>query len=84
MFLITSKTESELIFIKDTEGLLFKEFDIVILHKNKQYELIAKCEGDNINSDKQKLGDDAKAITLHEFSLKKEKGKWTSRVLVDI
>ena len=27
---------SELIFIKDTEGLLFREFEVIIHHKNKQ------------------------------------------------
>lgn len=75
---------SELIFVKDTEGLLFNKFHVVIHHKNKKYELFAKCEGDLINKDKQALGDDAKAITMHEFELKKKGDIWMSRVLVDI
>src|SRR3989344_8109346 len=37
---------SELIFVKDTEGLLFRKFDVTIQHKNKKYELLAKCEGE--------------------------------------
>ena len=58
---------SELIFVKDTEGLLFNKFNVVIHHKNKKYELFAKCEGDFINRTKHELGDDAKAITMHEL-----------------
>ncbi|MBI2148767.1 archease [Candidatus Woesearchaeota archaeon] len=75
---------SELIFVKDTEGLLFKKFDIVIMHKKKEYELIAKCEGEKINHEKHELHDDAKAITMHEFKIKKEKNIWKTHVLVDI
>ena len=76
---------SELIFVKDTEGLLFNKFEVTIIHKNKKYELLAKCEGENIDKERHKLGNDAKAITMHEFEIKQdEKGKWISRVLVDI
>lgn len=75
---------SELLFVKDTENLLFNKFDIVILHKNKKYELLAKCEGDFINRETHKLQDDAKAITMHEFEIEKKGNIWFSRVLVDI
>lgn len=75
---------SELIFVKDTEGLLFKKFHVVIEYKNKKYELIADCEGELINRDKHALLDDAKAITMHEFKVKQVKRKWIAKVLVDI
>ncbi len=75
---------SELIFIKDTEGLLFNNFEVVILHKNKKYELLAKCEGDFINRKRHELADDAKAVTKHQFEIKQEKDKWIARVIVDI
>ncbi len=75
---------SELIFVKDTEGFLFNKFHVVILHKNKQYELLATCEGDYIKREVHELRNDAKAITMHEFEVKKEKDTWMSRVLVDI
>lgn len=75
---------SELIFVKDTDNLLFNKFHIVILHKNKEYEIFATCEGDFINKETQDLHDDAKAITMHEFEIKKKAEIWTSRVLVDI
>ena len=75
---------SELIFVKDTEGLLFKKFDVVIEHKNKKYELYAKCEGEHIDRDKHELADDAKAVTKHLFEIKQEKSKWIAKVIVDI
>ena len=51
---------SELIFIKDTEGLLFKKFTVKIL-KNKRFELVAECKGEKINRETQELSADAKA-----------------------
>ncbi len=76
---------SELIFLKDTDGLLFKKFEIVIQHKNKKYELIAHCKGDLIDREKHELLDDAKAITKHMFEIKQGKNKmWGARIIVDI
>ncbi len=74
---------SELIFIKDTKGLLFNKFNKVI-KKNKKYKLSAKCKGDFINRNTQELLDDAKAVTKHLFEVKKIKDKWIAKVLVDI
>lgn len=74
---------SELIFIKDTEGLLFKKFKVKIL-KNKILKLDAECEGEKINRETQELLDDAKAVTKHLFEVKKVKDKWVARVIVDI
>ena len=70
----------ELIFIKDTEGLLFKEFKIKI----KDNKLDAVCKGEKINSQTQELEKDLKAVTMHQFEVKEEKGKWKARVLLDI
>ncbi len=75
---------SELIFVKDTEGLLFKKFKVIVQHKNKKYELIAECLGEKLNRERHELHDDAKAITMHEFVVKKIKDKWSSKVIVDI
>ena len=77
---------SELIFVKDTEGLLFKKFNVIILHKNKKYELIAHCIGEIINREKHELIDDAKAITKHMFEIKRREKDdiWKANVIVDI
>ncbi len=77
----------ELVFIKDTEQLLFKKFKIKI-KKNEMYELKATCYGNKIDAKSQKLLADVKAITMHEFKVWQEKEKsksfWKARVIVDI
>ncbi|MEM2932843.1 MAG: archease [Candidatus Pacearchaeota archaeon] len=73
----------ELVFIKDTEQLLFKDFKIKII-QDKGYELCALCYGAKIDMKKQTLLADVKAITFEEFRVWKENNSWRARVLVDI
>lgn len=73
----------ELIFVKDAEQFLFKSFKITI-KKGKKYTLKAVCAGEKINPKKQRLLDDAKAITMHQFEVKQEKKRWMARVIIDV
>ena len=74
---------SELVFLKDSERLLFKEFKIKI-EKNKKYKLRATCYGDKINPDKQELGTDVKAITMHEFKVEETKAGFKTKITLDL
>ncbi len=74
---------SELLFIKDTDGLLFSNYKISIKEK-KGFELNAICQGDKINYEKLDLGNDVKAVTMHMFEIKKEKNRFKATVVVDI
>ena len=72
----------ELIFIKDTEQMLFSKFDV---HLENETKLKVVAHGDSIkNIPPEELRNDAKAITLHQFELVKEKSGWRARVIVDI
>lgn len=73
----------ELIFLKDAELLLFKKFQITIEEK-KEFTLKAVGVGEKINPKKQIMGRDVKAVTMHQFEVKKEKNKWKARVILDI
>jgi SHS2 domain-containing protein len=73
----------ELVFIKDTEQILFKDFKIEI-KKNEKYLLRATCYGDKINPAQQELLADVKAITLENFKLWKENGFFKAIVIVDV
>ncbi len=73
----------ELLFIKDTDQLLFKECKVKI-EKKKGYKLVAVCKGEKINPKKHRLLDDTKAITMHEFEVKQEKNGWKARIIVDV
>jgi len=72
----------ELIFLKDAEQLLFSKFKIKITEKSI-FTLTADCFGEKINK-KHELNVDAKAITLHQFEVKKTRAGWKARVIVDI
>ena len=74
----------ELVFLKDAEQLLFKDFDVKIEEKEKKYFLHAFCYGDKINIKKQILLADVKAVTLENFRLWQEKGFWKATVIVDV
>jgi SHS2 domain-containing protein len=74
---------SELVFLKDSESLLFCEFDVCIT-KNDVYELNALAKGDKIDRDKHSLRSDVKAVTYHMLEVKKTGENWTARVVLDI
>ena len=79
---LLKKFLDELIFIKDSELLLFSKFDVGI-KKNETYELRVTALGEKLNMNKQKFGVDVKATTMHMFEVKNE-GKWKARVILDI
>lgn len=73
----------ELIYLKDKDLLLFSKFKVDI-KKNKHFGLKAECFGEKINYKKHELKVDVKAVTLHEFYVKKTKDKWEAHVILDI
>ncbi len=73
---------SELIFMKDTEGILCSAIAVEI--DEKDCSLAATIEGEYIDYERHKLGSDVKAVTLHKFSLKKEGKQYTAHVILDI
>jgi SHS2 domain-containing protein len=74
---------SELVYLKDTESILFCGFEVSIL-ENESYELMATVSGDTIDQQKHILRSDIKAVTYHLFEFKKTGKNWTARVVLDI
>ena len=60
---------------------MFKKVDLKI---KGNYKLEAKFSGEKINQSKHKLLNDIKAVTWHEFSVKKINSLWVATVIVDI
>ena len=73
---------SEIIFLKDTQGLLFSKYDISI--DEKKISLKAICQGEQIDRKRHELRNDIKAITMHLFEIKKEKNRYSATIVVDI
>ena len=74
----------EIIFLKDKDALVFNSSKINIKENNKELKLKATLFGDRINHEKQELRVDPKAVTMHKFLVKKEKGNYIARVIIDI
>ena len=75
---------SEILFLKDSEYMVFRKVKVSVKEDDKKFKLKSTLEGDTINSEKQRLENDIKAITMHMFEVKKEKDKWKATVVVDI
>ena len=75
---------SEILYIKDFDYMIFNSCDVKITETNDIYKLEATLYGEKINPKKHKLNSDAKAITMHQFSIEKSKSGYKSFVIVDI
>lgn len=74
---------SEMLFLFETKGLLFREFR-VSLEEKRPYKLKAELSGEKYNPKKHQLKVEIKAVTYHELSVNKKKSTWTAEVLCDI
>ncbi len=79
----------ELIYVKDTKGMVYQKIDVRVTQnkKTKTWKATAVAYGDTIDRSgkkKQDLLHDLKAVTLHRFSVKKEKGIWRAFVVIDL
>ncbi len=74
---------AEIIYLKDSEFMVFSKFDIKI-YKDNDYHLDAEIFGEEINQSRHDLRCDVKAITFHLFDVYEKAGKWISRFILDI
>ena len=74
---------AELIYLKDSEFMLFAKYDIKIT-KSTNYQLDAEIFGEEINQSRHDLRCDVKAITFHLFEVYEKNGKWISRFILDL
>jgi len=68
--LLTSFLE-ELVFLKDTEQILFSTILCDVNKQGKSWTLNCKLGGEKIDRQKHKLGVDVKAVTKHLFKIEK-------------
>ncbi|MBI2675874.1 MAG: archease [Candidatus Aenigmarchaeota archaeon] len=75
---------SELIFLKDTDGLLFSGFDIKISKEGGTYSLKAEVQGEEIDRKRHDLRNDVKAVTMHLLEVTQDEEGWKATVVLDI
>jgi len=74
---------SELIFLKDSEQLVFPEVEVHVSGEAPR-RLAARLRGDTIDRTRTTLRADPKAVTFHLFALEPRAGGWRARVVIDI
>jgi len=72
---------SELLYLQDTEGWLFRDFEI---HSLRDQSLAAVARGEKLDPARHQLKLLVKAITYHQLSLERTSAGWRARVYVDI
>jgi SHS2 domain-containing protein len=73
---------SEIVFLFETELALFSTFDIK-LKKNNECELRAEIGGERIDLRRHAFDNEVKAVTLHEFGVKKN-DIWCLQAVLDV
>ncbi|MFC1768337.1 archease [Nanoarchaeota archaeon] len=74
----------EIIFFKDSESVLFSKFDIDVKEKDGKFVVKGKLFGEKIDMNKQELGTDVKAVTMHKFKIEKVKEGYKATFILDI
>jgi SHS2 domain-containing protein len=74
---------SELIYLKDSEQLVFPQA-MVGIAPGVPCRLEAQVVGGPIDPPRTSLRADAKAVTLHQFTLQQRGAGWHARVIIDI
>lgn len=75
---------SELVFLKDRDGLLFSKTKVKINLVSNIYHLSSNLSGEPIDPSRHHLRADVKAVTKHLFALEKEKEGYKATVILDI
>jgi SHS2 domain-containing protein len=74
----------ELVFYKDSESLIFNEFDMTIEPKKGSWSMSVVARGEKIDMRKHEMLVDVKAVTFHNFKVGETEDGWSSQVVLDV
>jgi len=72
---------SELLYLFETELLIFKEFDI---HELDGDHLSAAAKGERFDNTRHTIAREIKAVTYHQLDVKRKDGLWQARIIFDL
>ncbi len=83
------KTEVRQNFGRDMEHasdlpLLFSRYDLDIREEKGKWRLKANIRGEELNQEKHQLVADVKAVSLHNFKVRKTAEGWRAEVILDV
>ena len=87
--LLKAKTDEELlitwlnefVYLFDTEGLLFKAFEVLSIH---DHHLEALAQGEIYIEGRHPIKTAVKAATYHQLKIENHQGVWTAQVIFDL
>jgi SHS2 domain-containing protein len=87
--LLEAKTDEELlitwlnefVYLFDTEGLLFKDFEVLSIH---DHHLEALAQGEIYMEGRHPIKTAVKAATYHQLKIENHQGVWTAQVIFDL
>ena len=75
---------TELLIIRDSEGIVFSDFHIKIYREDDGYRLECIAYGEELDREKHNPKEEVKAITYHKMEIEERDGKYTIKYIVDI
>ena len=79
------KVLDEIIYLKDSKQLVLGHFEIKKLEKKrKAYSISMKLGGEKIDHKKHESHSDVKAVTYHQFEVKKTPTGYRASVILDV
>jgi len=75
---------NELLFLKDSKGMLYSSFNVYITAGGSGFSLHAKVGGEKIDPKKHALHGDVKAATYHQLRVAKEGNAFVAQCVVDV
>ena len=88
-FLLKAETDEELlitwlnefVYLFDTEGVLFKIFEVLSIH---DHHLEALAQGEIYMEGRHPIKTAVKAATYHQLKIENHQGVWTAQVIFDL
>jgi SHS2 domain-containing protein len=72
---------NELVYLFDTEGLLFKAYDVLSVDDHR---LEALAQGERYDEGRHPIKTPVKAATYHQLKIEHRQGVWTAQVIFDL
>lgn len=75
---------SDMVYLKDAEGLVFREAQALVSKERGTWILHGALSGEPIDPVRHELRADVKAVTKHLYNVRQEAGRWIARVVLDV
>jgi SHS2 domain-containing protein len=72
---------NEFIYLFDTQGLLFRDFDLLFLNAQS---LEATVRGESYDESRHPIETIVKSATHHQLHIRREKGVWKAQIILDL